>query len=543
MKRLLSLVVILPVLVTACGATQASKDIGKLEQEQQQLIAKVDQMSADVRTLAGKLNGATPATAAKDETSPIVKLYRDACGGCHGPDRKGATGPALIPQRIGGSDNAFLVTAIKDGRPGTAMPPWKGTLSDEQVNQLIEYIKSPVEQSVLTWTINDIKATAQIAVPENQLPDKPIWGGDVKNLMVVVERDIGNLMFIDSANHQVLKHIEAGYAIHAPSFNSKEVGDRYMWAISRNGWLTKIDLYSLQVVGKVRVGLDSRGTAISRDGKYVIAGNYIPNSAVIVDAKTLQPVKVIETFGVNPKGEAVKSRVAGLVPTPIGPYFEIVLKEAGQVWVLDYSKPDFPIVSVIPQVGNILHEAFLTEDGRYMQVASQEDGHIAIIDLQQLKMVKKIPAGNKPHPGPGALWQMKGKTVAATPAIGEGLVTVWDTATWEVVGSIKTSGPGLFIRSNPNSQYVWADVAFGDNWNDIYVFDKDSLEVVKVLKDGKRTIHPEFTYDAKFVYVSGWNSDEIIVYDAKTLQVVKRLSAKTPTGIFNAGIRAEAPEG
>ena len=204
----------------------------------------------------------------------------------------------------------------------------------------------------------------------------------MKDLMVVVERDIGNLMFIDSRNHQALKHIEAGYAIHAPSFTSKEVSDRWLWAIARNGWLTKIDLYSLQVVGKVRVGLDSQGTAISRDGKHVIAGNYIPNSAVIVGANTLEPVKVIETLGVDPKGQAVKSRVAGLVPTPSKPYFEIVLKEAGQVWVVDYSKPDMPIISTISGVGNILHEAFLIPEGRYMQVASQEDGIIAVIGLE-----------------------------------------------------------------------------------------------------------------------------------------------------------------
>lgn len=526
-------------LLASCAPSGVGKEeLNQLRQKQEETLAKLEQLSSQLKPAP-----AAPAPSPAAEVKPIVKLYQDTCGGCHSPNRQGATGPALIPQRIGGLGDDFLKAVILNGRPGTAMPPWKGVLSEEQINDLLKYIKSPVEAATLSWEFEDVKATRQIIVPEEQLPDKPIWGGEVKDLMVVTERDIGNLMFVDLRNHQVLKHIEAGYAIHAPSFTSREAGGRWLWAIARNGWLTKVDLYTLQMVGKIRVGLDSRGTAISWDGKYVIAGNYIPNSAVIVNAQTLEPLKVVETFGVNPDGQAVKSRVAGLIPTPIKPYFELVLKEAGQVWVMDYSKPDFPIIAAIPGVGRILHEAFLTPEGRYMQVASQEDGTIVVIDLEELEIVKKIPAGKKPHPGPGAIWQMKGKTVAGTPAIGEGLVTVWDTATWEVVGTVKTSGPGLFIRSHPASKYVWVDVAFGDSWDDVYVFNKDTLEVVKVLKDGKRTIHPEFTPDGKFVYVSAWNSDEVLIYDAQTLALVKRIAAKTPTGIFSAGIRGEEPTG
>lgn len=525
-------------------APATTQDLRAVGEDQKKVANAVEKLSSQFAALESKVTPSKAApspTSAAEQFKPVVKLYQDACSGCHGPQRQGATGPALIPQRIGGVGDEFIKTILLNGRPGTAMPPWKGVITDSQISDLISYIKSPVEASTLTWDMQDIKATRQIIVPESNLPDKPTWGGQATDLMVIVERDIGNLLFVDSRTHQPLKHIQAGYAIHSPTFTSKEAGDRWLWAIARNGWLVKVDLYSLQVVGKIRVGLDSRGTAVSRDGKYVIAGNYIPNSAVIVDVKTLEPLKVIKAFGVDPKGQSVESRVAGIVSTPVKPYFELVLKEAGQVWVVDYSKPDFPVVATFNGVGNILHEAFLTADGRYMQVASQDDGTIVVIDLMDLKVVKKIPAGKKPHPGPGAVWEMKGKKVAGTPAIGEGLVTVWDTATWEVLGMVKTSGPGLFIRSHPQSQYVWVDVAFGEWWDDIYVFDKDTLQVVKVLKDGKRTIHPEFTNDARYVYVSAWNSDEILVYDAKSFQVIKRIQAKTPTGIFSVGIRQEEP--
>ena len=38
----------------------------------------------------------------------------------------------------------------------------------------------------------------------------------------------------------------------------------------QDGWVFKIDLYGLQPVRKVRIGLDSRAIAISDDGNYLI---------------------------------------------------------------------------------------------------------------------------------------------------------------------------------------------------------------------------------------------------------------------------------
>ncbi len=418
----------------------------------------------------------------------------------------------------------------------------EGILTSQQITDIIDYILSPVQESALTWGIDDMCSACARLVPLDQLPPAPTWGGSVEDLMVITEREIGHLMFIDSSTHRVVKDIEAGYAIHAPTFTPKAVSDRWLWAISRNGWLLKVDLYSLQVVGKIRVGLDSRGTAVSTDGKYVMVGNYIPNTAVILEAETLKPLKVIEAFGVDPSGQLVKSRVAAVLSTPIGPYFEFALKEAGQVWIVDYSKEDFPVVKQIASVGSILHDGFLTPDGRYLQVAFQADGTIVVIDLKELSIVRKIPAGKQPHPGPGAVFESQGRILAATPSIGQGLVTIWDTATWEVVKTIATPGPGLFIRANPNSPYIWVDCSAGsDSWDNIVVLDRNTLSVIETIQPGKRAIHPEFTPDGKYVYIGCWNDNKVVVYDARSLQKITEFTATTPTGIFSVGMRQIEP--
>jgi hypothetical protein len=55
------------------------------------------------------------------------------------------------------------------------------------------------------------------------------------------------------------------------------------------------------------------------------------------------------------------------------------------------------------------------------------------------------------------------------------------------------------------------------------------------------TLHPEFTNDGQFVYVSDWNGDTVRVYDAETLDKVDEISGiVTPTGIFNTSRRHES---
>jgi nitrite reductase (NO-forming)/hydroxylamine reductase len=472
---------------------------------------------------------------------PIPQFFADTCGGCHGPHREGGTGPALIPGRLTSNDEFYFKT-IKAGRPGTIMPAWGQLgLSDEEIWGLVGFIRSEPEASAVQWGMDEIKGSLQVLVDESTLPDTPQHSGNLDNLMLVTERENRSIAVIDGDTHTLLGHIEASYRAHGYAFDP--TNDRWAYNMGRDGWVFKIDLYTLQGVRKVRVGHDSRGLAISDDGKYLIAGNYIPTSAVIMDAKTLEPLKVIETEGNDPDGKFVQSRVcitSDVSPDLVGPYFILALKEAGQVWRIDYSKPGFPIDKV-EKVGHILHDGFLSPDNRYFYLASQQDNWMAVIDVADWKLVDKISTGDTPHPGSGATWEADGTLYGATVHAGEGKVTIWDLKTNEIVGTVPTQGPGLFIRASDHSPYVWADALFGDPSNTITVFRKEKpFEIVKNIQEGVMTLHPEFTADGKYAYVSDWKGNVVRVYDATSLEKVAEIAdVVTPTGIFNTERRLE----
>ncbi|MGD2057943.1 MAG: cytochrome D1 domain-containing protein [Anaerolineales bacterium] len=473
---------------------------------------------------------------------PISKFFADTCGGCHGPNREGGTGPALIPGRLTSPDPFYFET-IKNGRPGTAMPAWSLIgLSDEEIWGLIGFIRTEPEASDVQWGMEEIADTVEILVDEASLPNEPAHSGNIDNLMLVTEREARSIALIDADTHELLSHIEASYRAHGYAFDPTNA--RWAFNVGRDGWVFKIDLYTAQAVRKARVGHDSRGLAISDDGKYLIVGNYIPNSAVILNAETLEPLKVITTEGVNPDGDFVSSRVcitSDVSMDSVGPYFIIALKEAGQVWRIDYSDPDFPIDKV-KNVGHILHDGFLSPDNTRFYLASQADNWMAVIDVENWELVDQISTGDTPHPGSGAVWEADGTTYGATVHAGEGKVTIWDLATNEIVGSVPTAGPGLFLRAAHNSPYVWADALFGTPSNTTTVFEKSApFNVVGVIEEGMMTLHPEFTADGRFVYISDWTGNVVRVYDATTLEKVAEIGGvETPTGIFNTVRREEA---
>lgn len=472
---------------------------------------------------------------AKGSRRAMAVLYLEECAGCHGADREGAMGPALIPQLLASRSDEELKDIILNGIPDTAMPGWMDKLTLERIDGLITYLKTtPVKEEELNWELEDIQKSLTVLAPEEELPAKPAHQARIEDLMLIVERDFSSVFVVDGRGNEPLGQIMAGYKTHVINYDPVE--ERWAYLIARNGWVFKLDLYNLKPVRKVRVGIDSRSLAVSGDGRYLLAGNYIPNSAVILDAQTLEPLKVIETHGIDPDGEVVGSRVGAALS--VGRYFLIVLQEAGSVWFIDHSSPNFPVVETVDEIGHLLLGAYLVPGGRYLITGSQVDDFVAVLDLEEPRLVKRVPTGRKPYMGAGAAIEVGGRELLFVPAVGENKLTVLEVGSWEVVKYIFTKGPGLFVASHPKSRYVWADVAFGPNSGAVHVIDKQTLEIVKTRWPGKRSVHPEFTADGRYVYVSAWGEDKVVVYDAATLERVREFhDVKTPTGIFSGGRR------
>ncbi|HEX6532399.1 MAG TPA: cytochrome c [Nitrospira sp.] len=90
-----------------------------------------------------------PAVAASAVPAKGKAAYEKYCLVCHGPQGKGdgPAGRALKPPAADftseGSKKkpkADLLQIIENGKPGTAMGPWKNQLSQAELNELMEYV-------------------------------------------------------------------------------------------------------------------------------------------------------------------------------------------------------------------------------------------------------------------------------------------------------------------------------------------------------------------------------------------------------------------
>jgi len=134
MRKILSLALLTLFLLTACGENNSSAG--------SQTISTPAPVPEEY---AGKTNPF--GSEAADEGAEI---FRTNCETCHGPQGHGdgPAGQALDPkpkdlselQKIVGDD--YLFWRISEGKPGTSMVAWKGILTEEQIWQLVSFIRT-----------------------------------------------------------------------------------------------------------------------------------------------------------------------------------------------------------------------------------------------------------------------------------------------------------------------------------------------------------------------------------------------------------------
>jgi DNA-binding beta-propeller fold protein YncE len=332
---------------------------------------------------------------------------------------------------------------------------------------------------------------------------------------------------------------------------------------SRDGWITKYDLWNLETIAEVRAGINTRNAAVSSDGKFVAVANYLPHTLVILDAD----LNLVKVLPVADKEGKRTSRVSAVYDAGPRRSFVAALKDVKELWEVSYDPkaPEIPAGVIhdfqyregafIPGFLNprrtilddYLDDFFFTPDYNEVMGASREGKQGQVVHLDVRRKIATLDVTGMPHLGSGITWMLDGRRVMATPNLREGVVSVFDIKAWKPVGQIRTLGPGFFMRSHENTPYAWVDSMMSPAHKDtLQVIDKRTLKVVAELRPepGKTLAHIEFTRDGRYALASLWEIDgALIVYDAQTLKEVKRIPMKKPVGKYNVHNKITKSEG
>jgi cytochrome c553/DNA-binding beta-propeller fold protein YncE len=503
-----------------------------------------------MRLLASLLLLAAGAALAQAPAEPVFKQH---CASCHGEKRLGGMGPALLPENLSRLKRPEAARVIRESRPGVQMPPFKGQLKEEEIAALVEYIYAPLVPAP-AWGEDDIRASRVVHHASGTLPATPQFKADPMNLFVVVEAGDHHVTILDGDRLEPIHRFASRYALHGgPKFTPD---GRFVFFASRDGWISKFDLWNLKTVAEVRAGINTRNAAVSADGKYVMVANYLPHTLVVLDAE-LALVKVL----------AAPSRVSAVYDAAPRRSFVAAMKDAPEIWEISYDPKAEDIATgvihdfryregaFIPgflnprrtKLTEVLDDFFFTPDFNQLMGTSREGKRAQVVHLDVRRAIASVELPGMPHLGSGTTWERQGRRVMATPNLREGVVSVIDVADWKPVAQVRTLGAGFFLRSHENVRTVWVDSMIGPKGRDtLQVIDKDSLEVVAQLTPvpGKTLAHIEFDRYGKYALASLWEDDgALIVFDAKTLKEVKRIPMKKPVGKYNVHNKVTRSEG
>ncbi|MCL4764908.1 MAG: nitrite reductase [Hyphomicrobiaceae bacterium] len=498
---------------------------------------------------------------ANAEQPDAAALYKEHCANCHGADRLGGQGPALIPESLTRLRKQAAAEVIAKGRPATQMPGFEPAVATDELKALIDHIYTPLPAPP-AWSIADIEATRVVHAPAPVL-ERPVFAADPLNLFVVVEAGDHHVTILDGDRFEPIHRFKSRYALHGgPKFTSD---GRFVFFASRDGWVTKFDLWSLEVLAEVRAGLNTRNIALSSDGRHVAVANYLPGSLVILDAADLSVAKVFDVKDASGR----PSRVSAVYQAPPRSSFIAALKDVPEIWEIA-TDPDAPPVytGLVHSHERGMTEALAASEGLFALrriavdeplddfffdpgyrhlLGSSRDGRSAfVVNLNVGRTIGRIEMPGLPHLGAGISWQREAGRVMATPHLKEGKISVIDMASWTVLRQIETLGPGFFMRSHEASRYAWTDVMLGPARDSLHVIDKTTLEIAATIRPapGKTAAHVEFDRSGRHALVSIWEMDgAIVVYDAETLAEVKRIPMSKPSGKYNVYNKITFSEG
>ena len=495
---------------------------------------------------------------AADQPDP-AQLFAQHCASCHGADRLGQMGPALLPESLARLKPAAAKQVITHGRAATQMPAFDTVLTPDEIDALAGWIYQDTGE-VPPWGEDRIRASRLVHVDAATLPNTPVFDADPMNVFLVVEQGDHHVSVLDGDKMERIHRFASRYALHGgPKFTAD---GRFVYFASRDGWITKYDIWNLTPVVEVRAGVNTRNLAVSEDGKVIAVANYLPHTLVLLDGE-LNLIKVIDVTDASGK---LSSRVSAVYDAAPRKSFVAALKDVPEVWEISYDPKAEPIAagyihdyqykegSFIPgylnprrtQLDDVLDDFFFTQDYAEVMGTARKTRQGQVVNLDVRRKVADLAISGMPHLGSGITWAWHGRTVMASPNLKEGKIRIIDMKDWQVLKEVPTLGPGFFMRSHENSRYAWIDSMMSPTGRDtLQILDKETFEIVGTVREpGKTLAHVEFDRNGRYVIASLMEQDgAIIFYDANTWKEIKRLPASKPIGKYNVFNKTRLSEG
>jgi YVTN family beta-propeller protein len=296
-----------------------------------------------------------------------------------------------------------------------------------------------------------------------------------------------------------------------------------------------IDPVTNRVIGEV-TGLEvPHGIAAAPDGSRLYVTNEVERSVDVIDTKTLKISKRIALSG-QPNNIAISNDGRRV--------YAAIISAPGGVDVVDTAT--LTKAKRIPLGGMVIHNPFMTPDGKYLIAASNDAKTMmaAVIDQKTEEPLRTLyfdgrpenPTAGRPrplafstNPDGSTKWVFTGLTglhgfVVTDFETGKELRKItfpsYDAPVKMQVVNPSVGNPNHGIGVQPGNKSVWVS----DRWyNVVHVYSLPDLKYVGAAPVGVDPFWVTFTPDGKYAYIPNDASASVSAIDTETLKEIARI--------------------
>jgi YVTN family beta-propeller protein len=288
-----------------------------------------------------------------------------------------------------------------------------------------------------------------------------------------------------------------------------------------------IDLDSLKLTDDMTVGRHVHCIALTPDGRRLFTTSELDHTLIISDTAANKIIGTVKLPG-KPNQCAV---------TPDGHYVTVPIRDGDSVAIVDVNQQK--IVKVLPIKEP--HNSVNMGSNRYTFVSSMGSHEIDVIDLEKLDYSAHIPVGGRPRP---FVVSKDGRTmyVAVSDLHGFNIVDIPEKKVIQRV-EMPSEHPGPprpreyetpdtythGLALTPDETEVWVTSLLDDC---IYIYDLEAKKITGRLNTGEGPNWVVFSPDGKYGCVSSTDSDDVSIFDVKQRREVARVKVgKVPKRI------------
>jgi len=333
-----------------------------------------------------------------------------------------------------------------------------------------------------------------------------------------------------------------------------------------------MDIKTKKIVGKTFLGnnVNPHMVMMSPDGRYVVTGGTRANKAYIIDARTLELVKVIPVdiapehlafspdgrwyYQGNPQGDSisvidmVSLTKIKTIPGLVEPLNVVFVPDGSKAYVGNYGAHWVGVIDVrrhellkkiqiaeVPGVAKLDPAKYLgeikginipqiTNDGRFLYAADTDLGVVGKIDPREDKVVKVIRVGKAPW----RIYMSHDGNYAITPNNGDQTISIIDLHTDKVAATLEAGENMIGVNFAAGKAFVISSTS-----GFVYTYDMKTLRPAGRIKVGSNIQLETATTDAadEKLYLADSTENAVVIIDAKTYAIEKVMNV----GLFPWG--------